>query len=891
MTDRFAEVLSGKEDNYLLPFLWQHGEDESVIREEMARVFDAGIRAVCVEARPHPDFAGPRWWHDMDIILDEARTRGMRVWLLDDDHFPTGHAVGKMKDAPIELRRLFLREGHLDVIGPRKKGSFLVRPFLMDFFKPLAEGVKLVAVVAVRRDVEKDRLTGEMHDLTGCIQGDFLYWDVPEGCWRIFYMVSSPDGGSEHEKDYTNPIVAESTQVLIDAVYETHYAHYKDDFGHTFAGFFSDEPAFYNDNLHTFGYQSGLGQPGVTLPWRADLLERLAADSGLDYRQYLPLLWHQGGEMTRVVRYTYMDVVSRLYAENFTKPIGDWCRAHHVEYIGHVIEDNGAHARLGPGTAHYFRALWDQDMAGLDIVLWQLAPAMDGGYYTNATGEGDGEFYHYGLAKMGASLGHMDPKKRGRTMCELFGAYGWAEGLRLMKWMTDHLLVRGVNYFVPHAFSQAEFPDPDCPPHLYARGRNPQYRYYQALNQYTNRISHLLSGGLHIASVAVLYHAEAEWASASTAGAVTMPFQRPARVLMQRQIDYDVLPADILIDSVEVIEGALRVAAETYRALVVPECQSLPERVVARLIELAERGLPVLFVNRLPEETSDRVESSVITRLANQAGVQVLSLGDLAGYVRDRGWHEIETATSEPYLRSFHIHHENMDVFMFVNEHPQKLIDTRVSIPGKFPAVGYDALQNRVVKLNASEAHGRISFSLRLAPSESVLVIAGEAARGLEPGAVEMIGAAAARADRRMELTGPWAVSTADALSYPTFTPWQSLAELVDLSGPGLLPAFSGTFRYETGFAWNQAGASAWLDLGDVYETAEVWLNGQRCGLRICPPYLFELQGLRPGQNRLVIEVTNTLAKQQQDVLSRFTMQDPSGLLGPVEVKWVRDVE
>jgi hypothetical protein len=28
MPDRFAEVLSGKEDNYLLPILWQHGEDE-----------------------------------------------------------------------------------------------------------------------------------------------------------------------------------------------------------------------------------------------------------------------------------------------------------------------------------------------------------------------------------------------------------------------------------------------------------------------------------------------------------------------------------------------------------------------------------------------------------------------------------------------------------------------------------------------------------------------------------------------------------------------------------------------------------------------------------------------------------------------------------------------
>ena len=33
-----------------------------------------------------------------------------------------------------------------------------------------------------------------------------------------------------------------SCRVLIDAVYEPHYAHYGEEFGKTIAGFFSDEP-------------------------------------------------------------------------------------------------------------------------------------------------------------------------------------------------------------------------------------------------------------------------------------------------------------------------------------------------------------------------------------------------------------------------------------------------------------------------------------------------------------------------------------------------------------------------------------------------------------------------------------------------------------------------
>lgn len=103
MKSRLRDVLEGNEGNYILPLMWQRGEGEAVIREEMARIFEAGIKAVLIESRPHPDFLGPGWWADMDVIMDEARNRGMRVWVFDDDHFPTGHAGGKLKDAPKEL--------------------------------------------------------------------------------------------------------------------------------------------------------------------------------------------------------------------------------------------------------------------------------------------------------------------------------------------------------------------------------------------------------------------------------------------------------------------------------------------------------------------------------------------------------------------------------------------------------------------------------------------------------------------------------------------------------------------------------------------------------------------------------------------------------------------
>lgn len=84
----------------------------------MGVIQDMGIRAVCLESRPHPDFAGPKWWEDMDVILSEARQRNMKVWILDDCHFPTGYANGAMADAKEDLQKWTVYHLMVDLAGP-----------------------------------------------------------------------------------------------------------------------------------------------------------------------------------------------------------------------------------------------------------------------------------------------------------------------------------------------------------------------------------------------------------------------------------------------------------------------------------------------------------------------------------------------------------------------------------------------------------------------------------------------------------------------------------------------------------------------------------------------------------------------------------------------------
>ena len=112
MNKTISQLLSGKAENHMLPFFWQHGEDEATLRHYMEVIHNANCGAVCVESRPHPDFCGDKWWKDMDVILDEARKRNMKVWILDDSHFPTGYANNALKDKPDTLckQSIFLKE-------------------------------------------------------------------------------------------------------------------------------------------------------------------------------------------------------------------------------------------------------------------------------------------------------------------------------------------------------------------------------------------------------------------------------------------------------------------------------------------------------------------------------------------------------------------------------------------------------------------------------------------------------------------------------------------------------------------------------------------------------------------------------------------------------------
>ena len=91
-----------------------------------------------------------------------------------------------------------------------------------------------------------------------------------------------------------------------------------------------------------------------------------------------------------------------------------------------------------------------------------------------------------------------------------------------------------------------------------------------------------------------------------------------------------------------------------------------------------------------------------------------------------------------------------------------------------------------------------------------------------------------------------------------------------------------GTYRYHTSFELADNLADTAIDLGDVYETATLTLDGRPLGTRICPPYRFATGPLTVGTHELTIDVINTLDHAIPDIFALTEPVAPSGVLGPV---------
>lgn len=842
--ESLLRIINGNHENYVAPFLWLHNEDDSLIVKELCRIRESGIGAVCIESRTHAEFCRDDWWSDVRLILDTCRSLGMKLWILDDKHFPSGYANGIFeKEENKELRALCIRARRIDVAGPVISGCVLA-----DEFKDLPDD-GFIGAVALRRTSDGSAFDGKYIDVSGNYSCGRFYFDLPEGIWSVVILIKSQADLPAAKRVYANPLCAQATDAYIEEVYEGHYKRFKEDFGETLIGFFSDEPAFHNYNGRDPAIVS-LGDRFAGYPWHDSLMPAFEAKYGPDTLAMLCRLWYEfadGSQMS--VRESYMDVITSVYRENFSGRLGRWCEEHGVMYIGHIIEDNGAHRATGYGPGHYFRALEGQHMSGIDVVLHQIMPGLTEVSNTGHVSyrEMDSKMFHYILGKLGSSAAHIDPKKKGRAMCEIFGAFGWAEDTEFMKFLADHFLVRGINYFVPHAFSPKEN-DKDCPPNFYNTGRNPQYKYFGMIMGYLNRMCSFTDGALHVPTCAVVYDAEASWATKDFTDNKDI-----CKTLYDAQLDYDIIPFDSLDD----ISDDGYINGEYYPMILLPYSKYYSKSNLKKLERLGSRIICV------GEGTIDRIDS--------------VSLCDLADYMQP--YRDITVCGDAKYIRYSHYERDGKQCYMISNENV-KASDLILSIRG-FSGGYYtvwDAFENKAVSRYSED--GRIPLTAY--PNNLIVLITDTDINSGEGTDCEIL--PPPPSGSVSELNAEWKIEICTESELPHYRPYKNTDILKSITASDEMPSFSGNIRYTTSVMLDPSVHNV-LDLGTVGQTAEVRVNGKQVGTRIFAPYRFDISSaVKEGENTIEIIVANTCVYEQKDRFSRFMLIKASGLLGPVRI-------
>lgn len=275
-------------------------------------------------------------------------------------------------------------------------------------------------------------------------------------------------------------------------------------------------------------------------------------------------------------------------------------------------------------------------------------------------------------------------------------------------------------------------------------------------------------------------------------------------------------------------DGLLQTEGGTkYQALVVPLSNNMPDSVKVHLNELAAAGAKIVY--------DYSAETLAALSVANEPlradlGLKVIRRRNATGYH-----------------------------YFIANLSPDD-VEGYVSLAVPFNSIAvFDPMTGDIA--NASLADGQVYISLK--SGQSVILqtynTAVDAGRQQEP--VKEMAA--------LRLDGKWQLSFTDD-SYPQMagrtydmdgvSTWENLDEqTAQLMGTGI---YETTFHVTSGQIKSATGGFR-LDLGDVRESARVWLNGEYLGCAWSVPFVVNCNHLvHEGSNTLKIEVTNLPANR-----------------------------
>ncbi len=787
--------------------------------------------------------AGPAFLSDSSVAMikyafNEGKKYGLKIGMIGSSGWNAG---GAWVEPDWASKQLFYSVRR--VRGPLKSRIDLPFPDVPEQCPKGPDGMpvyhKEVAVLAFPDNSHKKLGgTNQIMDLTGKLTAGSVPVDLPAGDWIIMRFICSNNG---QRLIVPSP---NSNGLFIDFFdpnsTRRHLRHIVERLGIKPGA--DRESGLAYIEFDSMELAEGIpwtdSMPGIFKKWR-----------GYDLLRYLPVLagWTIDGESERFL-YDWKKTIS----DQFIFSHYDTGRKFLKQYNVDLVAEAG-----GPGPP-----TWDTCPVDALKAL---------GHVTVPRGEFWVQHRNIFLVKEIASASHI----YGQNIvdAESFTTWRrWKDSPFDLKKLADRAFCEGLNCVTFHTFASTR-PEDGLPGRTYHAGSdinhaNTWWNKSKPFMDYLARCSLMLRQGLFAADACYYYGDKAP----NFFPAYHDVPQKPVPEDLGKGYDYDVINSDVILNRMSVVNGRITLPdGLSYSLMVLPDQDDIPLNVLRKLETLVQNGATIIgrepvTVPGLKDYSEKNAElSKTAGRMwvgidgarvkVNHCGKGRVIWGLTAREVLSADGIGPDLTHDSPFVLDYiHRHSREFDIYFIRNTSGKSYSgECAFRVTGKFPELWDPSTGERTGAGPFTDEGGRIHIQLELEPHASVFVVFSENKQSLEAKRESVI-------VKSMPIDGSWRVTFPEGWGAPAETFFDRLMSWTDSSDDGVR-YFSGTACYHKTISVKvdvTAHSRIELSLGEVYDVAEVYLNGQSSGIAWKPPYKLDVTALiQTGENELKIEVMN----------------------------------